>query len=91
MQKNKYTKSTYGDFVPLKVAQRILHTVQFSIQVDCRAKDLSMDEQQKRLVQRNDVDYESVPVLKKHKISALLNILKEAVDRKYKISFYKGI
>lgn len=45
MQKNKYTKSTYGDFVPLKVAQRILHTVQFSIQVDCRAKDLSMDEQ----------------------------------------------
>lgn len=39
----------------------------------------------------SNIDYESVPVLKHHKIDALLNILKEAVERKYKISWYKGM
>lgn len=52
---------------------------------------LSLDDQTKNLVEKYDIDYESVPVLKSHKISQLLQILKEAVDRKYKISFYKGI
>jgi hypothetical protein len=91
MENNKYTKIAYGDYVPLKVAMRIYHTVKFTVQIDCKAKDLSMDEQQKQLVNNKDVDYETVPVLKQHKISALLFILKEAVDRKYKISLYKGI
>lgn len=36
-------------------------------------------------------DYESVPVLKNHKIEALRQILKEGVDRKYIISWYKGL
>lgn len=36
-------------------------------------------------------EYESVPVLRKFKIESLRQILKEAVDRKYKISYYKGI
>lgn len=38
-----------------------------------------------------NIEYESVPVLKQHKINCLLDILKEAVDRKYKISLYKGL
>ena len=37
------------------------------------------------------IDYETVPVLKQHKIAALMSILKEAVDRKYRISLYKGL
>lgn len=43
------------------------------------------------MVETYDIDYETVPVLKHHKISQLLQIIKEAVDRKYKISFYKGV
>jgi hypothetical protein len=35
-------------------------------------------------------DYETVPVLKKFKLEILQKYLQEAVDRKYKISFYKG-
>lgn len=31
LQKDKYTKQTYGDYVPLKVALRIHRTVQFSV------------------------------------------------------------
>jgi len=37
------------------------------------------------------VDYESVAVLKKHKIEMLYKILEGAVERKYKISFAKGM
>lgn len=36
-------------------------------------------------------DYESVPVLRTHKIESLRQILKEGVDRKYIISWYKGL
>jgi len=50
-----------------------------------------MDDQARKMIQDKDVDYETVPVLKQHKINALLAILKEAVDRKYKISWYKGM
>lgn len=59
--------------------------------LDCLSKDLNIDDQAKKMIHRADVDYETVPVLKSHKVNALLDILKEAVDRKYKISFYKGI
>lgn len=44
-----------------------------------------------KLMFNSNIDYETVPVLKRHKIDALLQILKEAVDRKYKISWYKGM
>jgi hypothetical protein len=37
------------------------------------------------------VDYESVAILKKHKIEMLYKILEGAVERKYKISFAKGM
>lgn len=77
--------------MPLKVGLRIVHTVKFSVQLDCGSSDLHMDDQSRKMIQDNDVDYETVPVLKQHKINALLEILKEAVDRKYKISWYKGM
>ena len=70
---------------------RIVHTVKFSVQLDCGSSDLHMDDQSRKMIQDKDVDYETVPVLKQHKINALLAILKEAVDRKYKISWYKGM
>lgn len=70
---------------------RIVHTVKFSVQLDCGSSDLHMDDQARKMIQDKDVDYETVPVLKQHKINALLAILKEAVDRKYKISWYKGM
>lgn len=36
-------------------------------------------------------DYESYPILRNHKIKQLEMILKGFVDRKYKISFMKGM
>jgi len=38
-----------------------------------------------------EIDYESFPVLRKHKIDSLRAMVQEAVDRKYKISLAKGI
>lgn len=38
-----------------------------------------------------DCDYEEVAVLREHKVDCLEEILKENVNRKYKISFYKGM
>lgn len=52
-----------------------------------------MNDQMKELVRdmdKKEIDYETVPVLKRYKIEALRQILKENVDRKYKISFFKG-
>ena len=37
------------------------------------------------------IDYESFPVLRRHKIESLRKILKQAVDRKYLISLAKGV
>jgi len=36
-------------------------------------------------------DYESYPALKKHKIELLETMLKRYINRKYKISFSKGM
>ena len=39
----------------------------------------------------NKIDDESVPILRDHKIKFYENELKQNIDRKYKISFYKGV
>lgn len=57
--------------------------------------DMTKLYRQKRAVERqhqklND-EYELIPVLKEFKIKSLNSIIAEAVERKYKISFYKGI
>lgn len=93
------------DFVPYKVACRIRDFVTFSVKIAGRAPDLDLDEAQKeqldtieteRALFKSDlksfkIDFECVPVLKKHKIKQLELILKEAIDQKYKISFLKGM
>lgn len=91
VKKSKYKKTLYGDFVPLKVGLRIVHTATFCVKLDCCAKSLNIDDQARKIIHDPTADYETVPCLKAHKIDALLNILKEAVDTKYKISWYKGM
>jgi hypothetical protein len=43
-KETKYQKSLFGDFVPIKVGQRIVSTVKFSVQLDCKAKVLTLDD-----------------------------------------------
>ena len=69
----------------------MFETVKFSVQLDCHAKILNLDDQTKKLLLQKNVDYESVPVLKEFKVEALRQNLKENVDRKYRISYYKGV
>lgn len=57
--------------MPYKVGQRMVETVKFSVQLDCQAKTLNLDDQTKRLLQEKNIDYESVPVLKEFKVEAL--------------------
>lgn len=85
-----FRENLYGDFVPIKIGQRVLETVRFTVQLNSEAKVLNMDDETKRIIHEKNYDYESVPVLRKYKIEALRQILKENVDRKYKISYYKG-
>jgi len=89
-KKSKYQKSMQGDYVPYKAGRRIVSTVKFCVQLDCHAKVLSLDDQTKKCLHNKNIDYESVPILREFKIEALRQILKEGVDRKYKISYYKG-
>lgn len=49
-----------------------------------------MDDQSKEILSQPTYDYESVPALRRYKIEEMHHILKENVNRKYKISYYKG-
>jgi hypothetical protein len=42
----------------------IVHTVKFSVQLDCGSSDLHMDDQSRKMIEDSNVDYETVPVLK---------------------------
>jgi hypothetical protein len=68
----------------------MIETIKFSVKLDCNAKELNLDDQAKKIIATKDYDYESIPVLRRFKIESLRQILKEAVDCKYKISYYKG-
>lgn len=85
-------KMSFGDFVPSKVGRRMIDTIKFTVKINCQASDFDLDKQSKDLLTMSslDYDYESVPVLQKHKIDQLRNILTDAIQRKYKISFFKG-
>ena len=76
------------------------------MRVDGRDKTLMIDEdtskqlnelfkqKKEKTIKEDDdkyIDYESIPILKKYKINCLESILKDQINRKYKISFYKGI
>jgi len=83
-------------FVPYKVACRIRDFVTFSVKLAGRAPDLELSELDIELLNKmekdkSSIDYESVPVLKNYKIEQLEKILKDAINRKYKISFLKGM
>ena len=77
---------------------RILETVRFSIMLDCGAPQINAggqitEDMLKMQPEEFDkrYDYESIPVLREFKVNALRDIIKQAVDRKYKISFSKGM
>jgi hypothetical protein len=86
------------DFIPYKVAKRIKEFVSFSVKLDGRSTDLRLDDATKSLLDgmddkknRCEVDSETIPVLKEYKLNQMRIFLQEAVDRKYKISFCKGV
>lgn len=54
---------------------------------DLFAEKSEVDQQQTQL----EDEYESIPILKLFKTQSLQLILEEAVNRKYKISFFKGM
>lgn len=83
----------YCNFIPHKVAVRIRDTILFSVKLDMGAQGVGDDEKTQKLIWQDDhlYDYESVPVLREFKISALRKIVKLNVNRKYKISFSKGM
>jgi len=56
-KQNKYKRSLYGDFVPFKIAQRIVETVKFSVKLDCHSKLLSLDDQTKQLITKSYFDH----------------------------------
>ena len=57
--------------MPIKVGERILQTVKFTVALNCHSKNLSLDEGTKQLIRSDNFDYESVPVLKQFKIESL--------------------
>lgn len=70
----------------------MLRTIKFCVLLECRSPELKLDDATKSILDKDgDLDYESIPVLKDYKIKFLKEILEQAVDRKYKISFYKGM
>ena len=89
--RDEYGNKPIGDYVPYKVGCRIRDTVSFTVKLDARAPDTHQDDQTKRILQTENYDYESIPILRDYKIKFLRQTLKEAVDRKYKISLIKGM
>jgi hypothetical protein len=88
---DEYRNQTTGDFVPVKVGQRMKSVISFTLMLECGASDLKIDEDTKVILKDNNYDYESVEVLRKFKSEQLETILKNAVDLKYKVSLAKGI
>mmetsp|Transcript_34734 Transcript_34734/g.53326 ORF Transcript_34734/g.53326 Transcript_34734/m.53326 type:complete len:565 (-) Transcript_34734:5263-6957(-) len=89
------------DFIPYKVALRIRKFITFSVKLRGRAPELQLDsgtqtlldvmEEERRLGTPSKIDQESIPLLREYKIEFLGDIIMEAVNRKYKISFFKGM
>ena len=104
MKKDEYGRKIIGDFVPTKIAKRLKYTIDFSVKIDLRATSIldklspehlfdlkQFDSEGKDFFKETSYDYEEIPVLRDHKIKCLESILKNNVDRKYKISFFKGV
>lgn len=83
----------FSDFIPHKVAVRIRDTIEFSVKLDLGAPGIGDDVLTQELIRKDDgeYDYESVPALREFKEAALRKIVKQNVQRKYKISLSKGM
>jgi hypothetical protein len=91
-QLDDYGRKPIGDFVPSKIANRMRKCIEFSVQSDCRATDLEIDDVSREMLTNKDFDdYEDVPLYAKYKIGLLQQNIRENVDFKYKISLYKGL
>jgi hypothetical protein len=101
-RKDEYGRKPIGDFVPHKIAQRLKETIDFSVKMDLRSTDIEFDvdtlikmknshDEGVDFFRSGNYDYESISVLREHKIQCLEKILKSNVNRKYKISFFKGM
>jgi len=90
--KDEFGRKPIGDFVPHSHALRMRATISFSVKIQCLSPDLNLDEKSLEILRSGKpYEYESVPVFAKYKEECLKKILKQNVDRKYKISFYKGM
>ena len=100
--KDEYGRDKQGDFIPGRVAKRLRQTITFSVKLDLRSPEIKFgaatEEKLKETHDKgydffssNEYDYEEVPVLRDHKVQCLEEIIKGNVNRKYKISFAKGI
>lgn len=56
---DEYGRKPIGDFVPHQVATRVRDTITFSVKLDCRASDLNIDPESKRLLQGSEDGSES--------------------------------
>ena len=65
--KDQYGNDSIQDFIPYKVAGRLRDTIVFKLKLDSRAPDLQLDDQTKEILKHDDYDYETIPVLKRHK------------------------
>ena len=83
------------EFIPYKIAERLKEAITFTLKVACRAKDLDprIDDETKEALEHHpeDMDHESFPYFRQYKTNALRKILKQAIDRKYRISLAKGV
>ena len=83
------------EFIPYKIAERLKEAITFTLKVACRAKDLDprIDDETREALEHHadDMDYESFPYFRQYKTNALRKILKQAIDRKYRISLAKGV
>ena len=60
----------------------------------CKMSHVTKDDGNARDILKNPedhYDYEEIDILKKHKIKSLHTILENAINTKYKISFFKGL
>jgi hypothetical protein len=98
---NQKSKSSYDwgkevrDFIPHKAAKKLRELITFTVKLKGSCPDLKLNDETIDILSEIDkgteCDYESVPILRDYKIKVLADELKEAIDRKYKISFHRGV
>jgi len=66
--KDEFGRKPIGDFVPHKIGNRMKKCIEFSVQTDCRAPDLNIDDVSREMLDKGEIeDYEEVPLFQKYK------------------------